>query len=103
MPFTVIISPAVQELMLDQSVYIARDSMINALAWERRLRAAIDTLGETHGHAVDEEASARSGRPVRKLVFERTYLIFYRVDEVKARIDVVNFRHGARVPRGNEP
>ena len=70
----VIIPAEVKEQVRAQVRYIARDSVDNALTWAERVRAALDALGDTHGHAVDEDASRRAGQQLRKKVFERTYL-----------------------------
>lgn len=97
----VIVPPEVKELIRDQVRYIARHSIDNALAWEDRVRSALDSLGEVHAHAIDEDASRRVGQQLRKLVFEGTYLIHYRVEP--AAVEVAGFRHGARLPREGEP
>jgi plasmid stabilization system protein ParE len=101
--YRVVIPPIVAEQVRDQVLHIARDSIDNALAWEDRLRAAIKGLGNMPGFSVDQDASARLGEPIRRYVFERTYLIHYRVTEATRRVDVINFRHGARLPRLGEP
>ncbi len=69
------------------------------------MRTALDLLGDEngHGHAVDEDASDRIGQPLRKMVFERTYLIHYRINPGRATVEVVGFRHRARLPRRGEP
>ncbi len=56
-----------------------------------------------HNYAIDEDASARLSQPIRKIVFEKTYLIHFMVDDAAAIIRIVNFRHGARLPRPDEP
>ena len=87
---------------LDELVlYIAKDSFPNALAWEARITATLHALEDMHGHAIDEDASDRVHQQVRKTVFERTYLIHYRVTETT--VEIVNIRHGARLPREGEP
>lgn len=97
----VVIPPSVQDQITEQVLYIAEDSIDNALAWEDRLRAAILSLATNADYAVDEDASERIGVEIRRLVFERNYLVHYRVygDEVS----VLNFRHTARLPRRSEP
>ncbi len=94
---------SVQEQILEQVLFIAEDSIDNALAWEQRLLSALNALGDMHGHAIDEGASERLGQTLRKVVFERTYLIHYRVDDAAGTVVVVNFRHGARLPTPHEP
>lgn len=69
----VILAPIVERQIDAQVLYIAQDSVDNALAWEDRLRAAVMKIGDApRGYAVDEAASERSGFEVRKMVFERT-------------------------------
>jgi len=98
----VIIPPEVRLQIRDQLLFISQDSIDNALAWEDRLLAAINEIGDMPGHAVDDDASRRVGQNVRKLVFEGTYLIHYRVRDAVA-VEIVNFRHGSRLPRADEP
>jgi plasmid stabilization system protein ParE len=99
----VIIAPVVREQIRSQVLYIAQDSIDNALAWEDRLRAVMNSIGDMPGHAIDEDASDRLGEPIRKKVFEGTYLIHYRVNDAAATVEIVNFRHGMRLPRSGEP
>jgi plasmid stabilization system protein ParE len=102
--FRVIIPPIVQEQIRSQVLYIARDSIDNALAWEDRLRTEIMRIGSVPtGYPVDEAATGRLGEEVRKMVFEKTYLVFYRVHTERRAIELLNFRHGARLPRRGEP
>ena len=61
---------------------------------------SIEALADSHGHAVDDFASVQLGYIVRKLVFEKTYLIHYHIDDIAGLVKVVNFRHGARLPLG---
>lgn len=89
----------IERLILAQVLHIAEDSIDRALAWEDRLRSAIRDLGILPGKcAVDEEVSSRYGDEVRKLVFERTYLVFYWINESARTIDILQFRHGAQFP-----
>jgi plasmid stabilization system protein ParE len=97
----VFISAAVYGQIEEIVNYIALDSVDNAVAWQERLLFALNALSEKHGHAIDEAASKRIGHRIRKTVFERTYLIHYLVGP--AQVDVVNIRHGARLPREGEP
>jgi plasmid stabilization system protein ParE len=97
------ILPAVEASICEQVVYIAQDSIDRALAWEVRLRTMIEDLADFHGHAVDHATSRRLGEEVRKVVFEKTYLVYYRIRKVEGLVEVINVRHGARLPRRNEP
>jgi plasmid stabilization system protein ParE len=99
----VVVSPSVDYQILDQVIHIAKHSIDNALAWEQRLRKAIRAIGEAPFTAIDEDATKRLGQEIRRFSFEGTYLIHYRVDEVAEIVEVVNFRHGARLPRRGEP
>lgn len=84
-------------------LYIAQDSIDNALAWEDRLRAAVNAIGRIPGQTIDEDASSRLGETIHKSVFEGTYLIHYRINAATDAIEVLNFRHGGRLPRRGEP
>lgn len=99
----VVIAPSVQDQITRQVLYIAEDSIDDALAWEARLRVTIQRIGEVAGYAVDEAATDRLGFEVRKVVFEGTYLIHFTIDAAAGVARVVNFRHGARRPRPGEP
>lgn len=101
--YRVDITSQVREQMLDQFAYIAGDSPATAMEWYDRLERAVMALGEYPGLAVDEDATIRMKRETRKLVFERTYLVFFQVNEKAAVIEVVGFRHGMRLPKPGEP
>jgi plasmid stabilization system protein ParE len=85
--------------------YIAVERMApeNAGRWLVRLLAAVKTLENLpKRHRVDQRQTAATGTEIRRLVFERTYLLFYTVDDVRRRVDIVSFRHGAKEnPAGN--
>lgn len=97
----VIVAPIVLAQIRTQVFHIARDSIDNALAWEDRLHEAIKRLGEFSGYAKDEDASDRLDAEIRKLVFEQTYLVHFIVQDDE--VQVINFRHGARLPERGEP
>jgi plasmid stabilization system protein ParE len=101
--FTLIIAPKVQEEITAQVLRIAQDSVENAIRWENRLRSAVEGIGNMPGYSFDEDATRRLGYPIRKYVFEGTYLIHYWVDDAAGIIKIINFRHGARLPRTGEP
>ncbi|MBC7783749.1 MAG: type II toxin-antitoxin system RelE/ParE family toxin [Burkholderiales bacterium] len=102
-PYPVRIPLLVQSQIRDQILFIAKDSIDNALAWEERLRKAIEEIGAMPGtHPIEQMASVRLGESVRRMVFEGTYLVFYRVDENQGFVDILNFRHGARLPKAGE-
>jgi plasmid stabilization system protein ParE len=102
--YLVRIPPVVQDQIRSQVLYIARNSIKNALVWEDRLRAAINNVATLPTrNAVDSAASHRVGQPVRKMVFEKTDLVFYRIREANREVDILNFRHGARLPQSDEP
>lgn len=99
----VITARVVKEQIRAQALYIALDSIENALAWEDRLCKVMLGIGDLPGHAIDEDASSRLGETVRKTVFESTYLIHYRLTRNPPVVEVINFRHGMRLPRRGEP
>jgi plasmid stabilization system protein ParE len=93
----------VKKQITDQVEYIARDSIENALKWEERLRVAFEKIAENPRYAVDEEATRRVGMETRKVVFERTYLIFFVVIEETRTVELIGFRHGYRSPAPGTP
>jgi plasmid stabilization system protein ParE len=102
--FRIIIAPIVQDQIRTQVLYIARDSINSALAWESRLRSAVKNIAILPTrNPIDNAAPARIGQQIRKMVFERTYLLFYRISHEKRSIDILNFRHGTRLPHDYEP
>ena len=79
--------------------YIAADRQApeNAARWFNRLLVAVRSLQlmpERNG--VDHGQTAAYGAEVRRLVFERTYLLFYTIDHTQRQVTVVRFSHGAR-------
>jgi hypothetical protein len=56
---TVVVPDFVRDQIGDQVILIARHSIKNAFDWESRVKAAIQSLAHTHGHARDEDASRR--------------------------------------------
>ena len=101
---TVNIVTTAQVQIADAVDWIAQRSPANADAWEDRLRAAIARIGDLpDSYSVDVRASDRLGQVVRKVTFERTYLIFYRHDPTRSLVEVIGFRHGARLPGPHEP
>lgn len=102
-PLQVRISADAQAQIVDQVDFIDRRSPGNAIKWQLRLGAAIVSIGRLPTHLPDPVASQRMRRPICKYVFERTYLVFYEVDVAAGTVDVLNFRHGARLPRRYEP
>jgi plasmid stabilization system protein ParE len=101
--YAILIPGNVQEQIAAQVLHIAQDSIDNALAWEDRLHKAMQVFNHMPGFAVDEDASERLGITVRRYIFERSYLIHFIVDDAAGAVRIVNFRHGARLPRTDEP
>lgn len=65
-------------------------------AWFGRLYKVIDSLDEWPlRFPVDEHESERTGRETRKINFG-DYVVFYRVDLDRRRVDVMGFVHGAK-------
>jgi plasmid stabilization system protein ParE len=96
--YTVNVNPQALEDIDSIILYIARDSIANALNWQARLLDAIDRIGEHPGHSIDEFASDMLQRTVRKTNFERTYLIYYTLNEAAGILEVIAVFHGAREP-----
>lgn len=79
---------------------IQTDKPIAAAQWLERLWDQIRSL-ETfpHRNPVSEQESRPLGFEVRKIPFGN-YLPLYRIDEDKERVEVIRFRHAARLPEG---
>jgi len=80
-----------------QFIAVDRQSPVNAARWSNRLLTAIDDLElMPRMHTLDEHQTSEHGTRIYRMVFEKHYLVFYTVDEVKKRVTIVSFRHGAR-------
>ncbi len=78
-------------------IAVDQQSPVNSARWLARVLDAVRTLQfMPERFAVDQRQSADLGHEVRRLVFERTYLLFYAIDDVRQHVNVVVFRHGAR-------
>ncbi|MEM1098101.1 MAG: type II toxin-antitoxin system RelE/ParE family toxin [Planctomycetota bacterium] len=98
MNYRVEIPPYVENQILDQALYIARDSVEQALLWADGIQSKIKGLGEMpHASSVDTDASVRAGHEVRRRAIGN-YLVFYFVDEENGVVVMEGFRHGARQP-----
>jgi len=97
--YQVRIAPTALAHIEGQTRYIARDSAANAMQWNSRLLAAINQIGENPSHAVDESASKATKQEVRRTNFERTYLIYYVVNDDTQIVEILDVRHGARRSR----
>ena len=96
MTYRVITPPGVENQILDQAFYIARDSIDHALQWEQKLQQRIETIGELpRSNPVSEKESQAAGYEIRKLVFG-DYLIFYRIDDAIDTVYILAFMHGAQ-------
>ena len=79
-------------------IAIDRKSPRNAIRWLRRVRAAVASLEVMPTrYGVDKLQTAALGVEVHRMVFERTYLIYYTVDDVNQRVTAVIFCHGAQL------
>ena len=80
-------------------IAVAKQAPENASRWVNRLMAAIDALEQIpRRFIVDPDQTRMHGIEVHRMVFERTYLVFYTVDDKRRRVNVVSFRHGAQEP-----
>jgi plasmid stabilization system protein ParE len=69
----------------------------NASRWLSRLLDAIDALEQLpQRNGLDEQQTHALGVDVYRMVFERTYLVFYTIDPKLSRVNIVSFRHGAK-------
>jgi plasmid stabilization system protein ParE len=98
-PYQGQIAPAAAAHIQKQTQYIGRFSPANAMQWNARLRAALSQIGESPGHAIDESAKRATKKNVRTTNFEKTFLIYYIVDEQAHIVEILDVRHGARKSR----
>ena len=97
--YTTSISEEASAAIDAQATYIAVDqrSPLNSARWLARVMAAVRALQVMPDRfGVDQEETLALGREVRRLVFERTYRLFYTIDEPQQHVAIVIFRHGAR-------
>ncbi len=102
-PFEVQVSQKALDQITEAFLFIADDSPENAFKWEARIIKLIQDLSFLPGYALDEAATERLGYPVHKYVFERNYLIHFRIEHSRRIVQVINFRHVARLPARGEP
>ena len=79
--------------------YIAIESQApeRASRWLARLLDTIDALEKLlKRHLVDKQQTAIHRMDVRRLVFDRKFLVFYTIDDARSHVNVVSFRHGAQ-------
>ena len=97
--FTVGFIPESWAAVQAQVRYIADEQHApeNAARWFNRLLATVDSLEfMPERYQVDPAQTAARGTEVRRLVFERTYLLFYVIDHARLQVTIVLFTHGAR-------
>jgi len=90
--------PRVVEAIDQQVEYLIEQHVSSARVteWLIKLYELTDSLSQWPRRAPMAEAeSAEVGFEIRKLVFG-DYLIFYRVDESRACVDVLHFRHATQ-------
>ncbi|MCC6359774.1 MAG: type II toxin-antitoxin system RelE/ParE family toxin [Phycisphaerales bacterium] len=101
-PYSVVVLPGAEQAILEQAEFIAADKPEAAARWLERLWDAIEELSRfPNRNAIAPAESDAIGTPVRKLVFG-AYLVFYRVREDEALVEVMRFRHGARRAEAEE-
>ncbi|GMU83109.1 MAG: hypothetical protein AMXMBFR47_29800 [Planctomycetota bacterium] len=100
--YVVVVLPDAEQAILEQAEFIAADKPDAATRWLERLWDAIEDLSRfPNRNAIAPAESDAIGTPVRKLVFG-AYLVFYRVREDEALVEVMRFRHGARRAEAEE-
>ncbi len=69
----------------------------NASRWLARLLDAVATLEQLpQRHVVANDPSTTHNATVYRMLFERSYFLFYPIDDDRGYIDVVSFRHCAQ-------
>ncbi|HEY2589843.1 MAG TPA: type II toxin-antitoxin system RelE/ParE family toxin [Tepidisphaeraceae bacterium] len=80
-------------------IAVEKQAPENASRWLNRLLAAIETLEQIpRRFIVDPYQTQMHGIEVHRMVFERTYLVFYTVNDEQRCVNVVSFRHGRQKP-----
>ena len=98
-PYAVHFTDEAWESIQAQVRYVAIDNNApeNAARWLARLVETVDALQQMPGrHGLDEYQTQIHDIDVRRLIFERTYLLYYTIDEDHGRVNIVSFRHGAK-------
>ncbi len=84
----------------EQTKFIAADNARAAEAWLTRLFHCIAELSVfPNRNPVSKEYSSHVGDEIRQVVFGN-YLVIYPINEVRQVVEVVRFRHAARLPEG---
>jgi plasmid stabilization system protein ParE len=98
MNYRVIYSSSVRDNVRDHVRYLVEQhvSAETIERWCQGLFGLVDSLYDMpRRFAVDTAESKRQGFEVRKVHYGR-YLVRYRVDENRRRVEVLSFIHGAR-------
>lgn len=96
MSYRVVIPASVQNAILENALFIAEDSVEQALKWEAELRSQILSLGDApQAFRIDEKLTSRVGYEIRRRPLGN-YLIFYHVDTGKRTVVIERFRHAAQ-------
>jgi plasmid stabilization system protein ParE len=98
--YAVLLTPTVENQILDEALFISNDSVQRAVAWDARVRTTLRRhLGDApFAYALDERATTRLGREVHRYVFEKTFMVRYTIDDSSDTVTIFDFRHGARQP-----
>jgi len=102
--FVVNVAKSAALAMYEQAQFINVDKPVAASMWLERLWDKIKSMENfPHRNPVVEQEGQALGFEVRKLLFGN-YLILYRIDEAEQRVEVIRFRHAARLPESvSEP
>ena len=97
----VLMLPALEDLQRRADKLVVFTESIEAVAaWQQRIGIAIEGLRTfPTGHATDPSMTEEFGVPIRRLIFERQYRVFFRVKEDISVVEVVAIQHGARTGR----
>ena len=105
MTYKVVYAPDVIAAIEAQVGYLESESVSteHIHAWLKRLfefTEGLYTMPKRHPVAVPESAEMK--REIRRIVFGN-YLLFYHVDGDHGRVNVLRFRHAARIRPPGEP
>ena len=96
MKYSVLITPAAQEELLEVFAYIYRDAPGAAEQWLAKIYKKIDTLEDFPTRCPIAPDSEHIGEELRHLIFKR-YRIIFRIEETDRIVRIVGVRHGARL------
>lgn len=98
MTYRIIYAPSFLADVRNQIAYMVDEAvpLVTIEQWFNGLYQRLDNLDDMpKRYPVDPVQTSMAGRETRKMTFG-DYLVFYQIDDVSKRVDLVAFVHGAR-------